>query len=278
MLKRIGVFPILNHYYEPLFDDTLITDDLDSPRSLPGIDFRVPNQLALLQSMHFGEEFQQFVEFEATRRTADRFTFNNNAFESGDAEFLFQFLRLKKPELVVEIGSGSSTKIARQALSLNRAEDRAPVRHICIEPYEQPWLDSFDDIELVRSKAEDCAVDIVSELKDGDLLFIDSSHIIRPQGDVLFEYLEILPRLASGVYVHVHDIFSPRDYLDAWIRKDVRFWNEQYLLEAVLGNTERYEVVAALNLLKHDYYEDLKRICPFLEPEREPGSFYLRVR
>jgi hypothetical protein len=95
---------------------------------------------------------------------------------------------------------------------------------------------------------------------------------------VLFEYLEILPQLQSGVIVHVHDVFSPRDYLENWIKRDVRFWNEQYLLEATLGNTSRYEILAALNQLKHDHYEHLKRVCPYLERDQEPGSFYFRIR
>ena len=102
--------------------------------------------------------------------------------------------------------------------------------------------------------------------------------MIRPQGDVLHEYLTILPQLQSGVIVHVHDIFSPRDYLDNWVRRDIRFWNEQYLLEATLGNSARYEVIAALNLLKHDHYSELERVCPYLELNREPGSFYFRIR
>ncbi|WP_369410476.1 class I SAM-dependent methyltransferase [Pontibacter qinzhouensis] len=55
------------------------------------------------------------------------------------------------------------------------------------------------------------------QLEANDILFIDSSHIIRPQGDVLFEYLEVLPTLKSGVIVHVHDIFTPKDYLNEWV-------------------------------------------------------------
>ena len=95
---------------------------------------------------------------------------------------------------------------------------------------------------------------------------------------MLFEYLELLPSLASGVYVHVHDIFSPRDYPDAWVRTKVRMWNEQYLLEALLSNSDRYEIVAALNYLQHSEHELLAAHCPYLTPGAEPGSFYLRVR
>ena len=106
---------------------------------------------------------------------------------------------------------------------------------------------------MLRSRVEDCQIDFVNELDAGDFLFIDSSHIIRPQGDILTEYLDIIPKLKTGVYVHVHDVFTPQDYPDEVIRENVLFWNEQYLLEATLGNESRYEVIAALSLLKNEF-------------------------
>lgn len=278
LLKRMGVFPIRNHYYEPLFDSRHLSYPLDAPRTLPGIDFDVPSQLKLLGELQFADEFSAFVDQQQAEKTEASFGFGNESYESGDADFLYQAIRHFKPQTVIEIGSGASTKIARQALSMNSKELRSAYRHVCIEPYEQPWLESFGDIELIRNKVESCDLDWQNELSSGDLLFIDSSHMIRPQGDVLYEYLDILPQLRSGVIVHVHDIFSPRDYLENWVKDDVRFWNEQYLLEATLGNSARYEVIASLNLLKHEYYSELQRVCPFLEPEREPGSIYFRVR
>ncbi len=278
LLKRIGIFPIRNHYYEPLFDDRHLSDPLDKPRALAGIDFNISGQLELLKQLDRADEFRDFVEQEKSDDSEKSFRFNNAAFESGDADFLFQMIRHFKPQKIIEIGSGSSTKIARNAMSRNADEGGPKRSHICVEPYEQPWLESFDDIELIRARIEDCEIDWRSSLASGDLLFIDSSHMIRPQGDVLHEYLTILPQLKSGVIVHVHDIFSPRDYLDDWVRRAVRFWNEQYLLEATLGNSSRYEVIAALNLLKHEHYSELERVCPYLEPNREPGSFYFRIR
>jgi hypothetical protein len=278
ILRRIGIFPIQNHYYEPLFDDRHLSKPLDEPRVLPGIDFNIAKQLELLGQMRYADEFGDFIKEQQADTSAASFNLNNVGILAGDAEFLYQIIRYLKPCKVIEIGSGSSTKITRKALSMNAAEDGRQAQHVCLEPYEQPWLEAFDGIELVRAKVEDCDIDWPNALASGDLLFIDSSHIIRPQGDVLHEYLTIIPQLASGVIVHVHDIFSPRDYLDAWIRQDVRFWNEQYLLEATLGNAVRYEVIAALNLLKHDHYADLKRVCPFLEPTHEPGSLYFQIR
>src|SRR4029078_2458503 len=97
-----------------------------------------------------------------------------------------------------------------------------------------------------------------------DILFIDSSHIIRPQGDVLFEYLELIPSLKAGVIVHVHDIFSPKDYLKEWVIDEVHFWNEQYLLEAFLTCNSDWKVIGALNYLHHNHYQHLQATCPFL--------------
>jgi len=245
-LKIIGLFPIRNHYYEPLFDSRLILHPLNSDRLLPGIDLNEDGQLRLLSSLSYSNEL---LALDLTQRSTNlgSFCINNGSFESGDAEFLYQLIRSLKPSKIIEIGSGHSTKIARLALQKNILETKKNYSHTCIEPYEQAWLKDLPDITLRRELIENCSVDWTQELNAGDLLFVDSSHIIRPQGDVLKEYLEIFPLLKSGVYVHVHDIFTPKDYLKSWIVNDVKFWNEQYLLEALLANTNRYEVVAGLN-------------------------------
>ena len=91
LLKRIGVFPIRDHYYEPLFDDRALTTSLRTPRDLPGIDWRHDEQLALLSELGFADEFREFVESE--RAVDDGFSLDNPNFKSGDADFLFQYLR-----------------------------------------------------------------------------------------------------------------------------------------------------------------------------------------
>ena len=102
--------------------------------------------------------------------------------------------------------------MAIKAIQKNRSEDaQYDCKHVCIEPYEQPWLEETGVI-VRRELIEEVDIAFFSELKENDVLFIDSSHIIRPQGDVLFEYLELLPQLNKGVIVHVHDIFSPKNY------------------------------------------------------------------
>ena len=139
--------------------------------------------------------------------------------------------------------------MAIRAISVNNLEDPAyQCRHVCIEPYEMSWLET-SGVSVLRQRVEDVNVGFFSELEEDDILFIDSSHVIRPQGDVLFEYLELLPALNTGVIVHVHDIFSPRDQPKQWLEDDVRFWNEQYLLEAFLTDNTRWRIIGALSYL-----------------------------
>jgi hypothetical protein len=122
--------------------------------------------------------------------------------------------------------------MAARGIHQNHRDDPGyTCEHICIEPYEAQWLEKLD-VTTIREPVERLDKSLFRSLEKNDILFIDSSHMIRPQGDVLFEYLEILPILQSGVLIHIHDIFTPKDYLEEWLSQEVRFWNEQYLLEA----------------------------------------------
>lgn len=138
-----------------------------------------------------------------------------------------------------------------------------------------PWLESLP-VEVIRAPVESLDLSVFSSLQNGDFLFIDSTHIIKPHGDVLAEYLHILPLLHRGVYVHIHDIFTPFNYPTSWINEDIRLWNEQYLLEAFLSYNHSFEIVSALNFLKNFHFSELLSVCPFLDESRSPGSFYLR--
>lgn len=272
-IETVGILPIRRHYYEPFTERRDLRCGTRHKRDLPGIDWNVREQLALLKELNFAGELTAWSQ---PRTHALEFRFDNGSFESGDAEFLYQFVRLKKPKVLIEIGSGNSTLVVRQAISANmKAEAGYSCRHICIEPYEFPWLDELG-IEIIRRRVEKLDLTIFRELSAGDILFIDSSHVIRPNGDVLTEYLQILPTLPPGVVVHIHDVFSPRDYLDEWIVDRKLLWNEQYLLECMLSAGGGWKVIAALNSLCHDHFEELRRVCPYLSKGREPGSFYIQ--
>jgi hypothetical protein len=119
---------------------------------------------------------------------------------------------------------------------------------------------------------------LFEQLGENDILFIDSSHVIRPQGDVLFEILEVVPTLAHSVLVHIHDIRTPRDYPTHWITDIRRMWDEQYLLEAFLSHNRDFEVVLASNMLAAEYPEEFAEACPVwgATRNREPSSFWIR--
>ena len=274
-LFKVGVFPIRDHYYEPQFDNRKNQIDFSQERNLPGIDWRVSDQLKMLKTLTFSGELTGILQGK-TKENPLEFHLDNGSFESGDAECWYQIIRANKPKRIIEIGSGNSTLMAIKAIKKNQSEQlNYTCEHICIEPYEMPWLEQMD-ITIIREKVEEMDLSFFSQLKENDILFIDSSHVIRPQGDVLFEYLELLPSLNKGVIVHIHDIFSPRNYPKSWLQDDIRFWNEQYLVEAFLSNNDSWEIIASLNFLHHNYYNLLKEVAPFLTPEREPGSFYIK--
>lgn len=273
--RRVGVFPILDRYYEPLFQPAHLTRPLDEPRELPGIEMNDAGQLELLSQFRFADELRAIPD-RATQK--NQFAYDNEFYIWGDAELLYSMVRHKKPRKIIEIGSGQSTLLSLQAIRKNREEDPSYACEIvCIEPYENPWLAELD-VTVVRQLVEDLPDSTFTQLGQNDILLIDSSHVIRPQGDVVVEFLNILPKVAPGVLVHVHDIFTPRDYLKEWIVERMRLWNEQYLLEAFLTFNDRFEIVCALNYLKHKYPKETAAAFPKLGERMdavEPGSFWM---
>ena len=265
ILKKIGIFPLTSNYYEPLFNFDNLKKKLNEKRNLPGVKFDVDEQVKSLSQFNYNEELKNLS-----------FNFNNKFFEAGDAEIYYQTIRYFKPKKIIEIGSGHSSLLAKQAIKNNKKIDNVTTKLTCIEPYENRWLEE-NDIHVIREKVEEIDIKIFSDLNKNDILFIDSSHVIKPQGDIIKIFLEILPKLKPGVIVHIHDIFSPRDYPENWLKVENRFFNEQYLLEGILDNSSKYKIMLSLNLLKHDFYSEIKKVCPFLDDKSEPSSFYIVV-
>ena len=277
IFMSIGVLPIRDHYYQPLINPRKhLQKPLDAPRVLPGIKWNIEEQLALVNQFHYQDELRKFP-MEPKDAQGLGYYYNNPSLCATDAEFLYSIFRHFKPRRVIEVGCGYSTRLAIEAQKKTLAENPGHTcTHICIEPYEMPWLEKLD-VQVMRSKVEDVPLSTFSQLEAGDILFIDSSHMIRPQGDVLFEFLEILPTLKPGVIVHVHDIFSPRDYPRDWIVEKHSQWNEQYLLEAFMSFNDAFRIIGAVNLLKRDYGNALKEGFPVAagRPGDEPGSFWI---
>lgn len=275
IFMKVGILPILDHYYQPMINPKKhLSKSLRDDRELTGIDLNIKEQLNVLSSFNYTQEL---LRFPLNKNKDHEYYFNNDSYESGDGEYLYNMIRRYKPKRIIEIGSGFSTLMARNAITYNKKDDSTyTCQHVCIEPYEQPWLEKIE-VELIREKVENVNKSFFQQLEANDILFIDSSHMIRPQGDVLFEYLELLPILKPGVLIHIHDIFTPKDYPNDWILKEHRLWNEQYLLEAFLLFNTDFKVIGALNFLTHNFYKEVSEKCPILakQPGKEPGAFWM---
>ncbi len=274
LMRAAGTWPLLNHYYEPISDPRRLPADYDEENELPGIDLDAGGQLSLLRRF-FSQPELSALPVEA--RPTLGFYLANEMFSGADAGFYYSFLRMYRPRRIVEIGSGFSTRLAVAATNRTREDDPSYACQItCIEPYENPWLKQLP-VELRREPLEETPNSIFDSLERSDILFIDSSHIIRPNGDVTRNFLRIRPRLKPGVFVHVHDIFTPWNYPRAWIESG-RLWNEQQLLEAFLSLNSGYRVVAGLAYLCRRHPQEVLASLPCMKHDWSigPSSFWIQ--
>lgn len=280
VLARMGVLPIRNHYYEPYVSKSGLRRSLDAPRELPGLDVRPQDQLELLRSFNLQEELAG-IPMEPGPFT---YGYRNPTFGAVDAGLLYGLIRRRRPRRILEVGGGMSTLLMRRAIEAGELD----CDQVCVEPFEQPWLEKLP-IRVLRQPVEQLnPVELAGLLHSGDLLFIDSSHVVKPQGDVLFILQELLPRLEPGVWVHFHDIFTPRDYPSTWVLEARVIWAEQYLLESFLWDNPRWRIALSANLLAEEHHPALAGILPILQtypkgilpglPPVFPSSLYIRQR
>ncbi|HJP91862.1 MAG TPA: class I SAM-dependent methyltransferase [Pyrinomonadaceae bacterium] len=248
------------HYYEPLPDFRSITaEQVTRRRNYPAIDFNWSEQLDLLDSLAaFRTELTQLD-----------FDFQNDYFSGFDAAVFYSLIRHLQPQRVIEIGGGYSTRIAIKALSVNRKGTLT-----CIEPYPERLNGAHRSVELIQKRVEEMEVGFFSCLQPNDILFIDSSHTVKFGSDVCYEFLEILPSIAPGVWVHVHDIFFPEDYPAEWLIKRRLALNEQYLLEAFLSFNNQFRVALSNHWLCLDHSAAASRLWPSSEVDSSSFWFY----
>jgi len=274
LLKK-GLVIHFKNYYGPFVSRDEIRWPLDRERNIPGLVLDPVVQGKFIENLNFRDELIAIPDYSDDELT---YAYGKGMFGPGDSEILYGMIRHLKPRRIIEIGAGSSTLMAQKAIQMNRQEDREyECAHVCVEPYENAWLEKLG-IEIVREKVEDLPVSFFDNLGDGDILFVDSSHVVKPQGDVLYEIFDLYGSLKSGVYVHVHDIFTPRDYSYEWVVNDRRLWHEQYLLEAFLSFNREFEVVCALNWVWKNHPAFLENACPVLTSRlpNNPGSFWFK--
>jgi len=194
----------------------------------------------------------------------------NKGFNPLDAAILYAMIRRNKPRRIVEIGSGMSTVVILSAIR----DGRITSSLTCIEPYLPDYLEQHRDeiTEIIEKPLQEVSPDLFTGLERDDVLFIDSTHVVRFDSDVVYEVLEILPQLKEGVIVHVHDIFFPDNYPENWLTRFRYFWAEQYMLQAFLCMNHSFKIEVPLHAVKN-----LVSLENFLENDETPtGSLWMR--
>lgn len=202
-------------------------------------------------------------------------TWNNGFLPGLDIIGIYTLLAAYKPKKYIEIGSGNSTKVAFKV----KNEHKLNTEIISIDPMPRAEIDNLAT-KIIREPFENINFNILDELNDGDILFVDNSHRILPNSDSMVFYMEILPKLKKGVIVHIHDIYLPYDYPQFMCD---RYYSEQYgLAMYLLANPNKYQTILPNYFIFED--EELSnRISPIWEHEnlkgveKHGGSFWIRI-
>ncbi len=189
-----------------------------------------------------------------------------------EADFLYCFVAAKRPNRIVQVGSGVST-----AVILLAANEVGYVPQVtCIDPFPTEYLTRMARttlIELIPKDAQEVDLNIPTGLDKGDLLFIDSTHTVRPGSEVNRLILEVLPRLPSGFLVHFHDIYFPYDY-QASVLTTLFFAGENTLLHAFLTGNQRYSIVVSLSRLHHARPQQMQSVLANYQPTEMNHALY----
>jgi hypothetical protein len=233
------------HFYSPIVDPGTVKRIRVWPYrpDVLGIDFNDASHVRILRDEfpRFMPEFDYPQTLEVTPALSSFFR-DNAQFAMLDPPALFVLLRAWKPRRIIEVGSGFSSLLMADVNARFLGHE---VTITCVDPYPPSFLrQRIDGIaRMVERRVQDLPLDQFTDLQAGDLLFVDSSHVAKTDSDVNFLFFEVFPRLASGVLVHVHDIFLPHDYPPDWVLGENRSWNEQYLLRALLMHSSGFEVL-----------------------------------
>jgi Methyltransferase domain len=278
-MQRAGVNLTPNHFYWPIPDFRQLDHrNWQALSQMVGVDLHLDEQLQRLQAFvaAYGEEMH-FPE-SASEDPAE-FHLNNGFFETVDAEVAYSMVRHYKPSRMIEVGGGNSTRLSAAAM-LRNAEEGCPGKLFSIEPHPDPVLGNGIPglTRLIPRPVQQIPLEFFQRLGDGDILFLDSSHVVAVGSDVLYEYLEILPRLRPGVIVHVHDVFLPADYPRQFVMHNLCFWAEQYLLQAFLTFNASFEVLWSSSAMHIAHRRELQCAIPhwrdsYLRMPRELQTF-----
>ncbi len=225
------------------------------PSQLVGITVNINEMKKLVSELAtlYGDEFGKLDYQTESRKGFGR------GFTEIDAEFVYFMIRYFKPKRYFEVGSGLSTHFASLAAQQNQL-DGAKTKIDCIEPFPYQNLYRVPGITIIKNEVQDVEFDKFEELGAGDIFFIDSTHVVKIDGDVPYLYLEVLPRLKKGVIVHIHDIAFPYNTpypTDSYIfnrKSKPWYFTEVMLLQAFLAFNDSYKILTSIPYI-HFYDE-----------------------
>lgn len=239
------------HYYSPIADleDLKAREGEIFARDAPLADINLQSdaQIELFETLALHAAPLVLATTEAEANAAgQRYYSENDQFGVGDALVFAAMLLAFKPKRVIEIGSGFSSALM---LDINDRFFASGIERTFIEPFPEDRLTALlrdtDKVaaRVIPAPVQRVPISVFDELKAGDILFVDSTHITKAGSDVNHIFFRVLPALARGVIIHFHDIFHPFEYPREWFFNGNRSWNELYLLRAFLMNNRDYRVM-----------------------------------
>ena len=273
---RQGRYPA-GHYYSPIPSQEDVLGHLQSreslPLDLPDIQLNKESQFQTLQSF---QRFYDELPFPEKQSPDCRYYFDQPWFCYADAIFLYSFLRQEKPRRIVEVGSGFSSAIILDTVE-RFLPQRPEITFIEPDPERLNSLLRQDDrrhARVLTTRVQDVPSDVMTSLEPGDLLFIDSSHVVKCGSDLSFLMFRVLPKLTRGVFVHFHDVFYPFEYPPEWLEAGT-YWNESYFLRAFLAYNTEWTIHFFGNYAGFAFEEFIAKKMPLCR-RNLGGSLYIR--
>ncbi len=255
------------HFYSPIPDFEELKSRTShfnkNVKEIPGIDVREVEQLALVET--FSKYYRELPWQNHTEEQPLRYHFDNIYFSYGDAVALYSMMRHFQPKKIMEVGSGYSSAAM---MDVNQIFFNSAIDFTLIEPFPNRLnsvlgTEDLKQIALIEKPVQQVDSSIFEQLEDGDILFIDSSHVSKNESDVNHLIHHILPKLSPGVIIHFHDILWPFEYPKKWLKAG-RAWSEAYLLRAFLQYNQSFEILFFNSFLEQHHRKRLREKLPLM--------------
>jgi len=280
--ENLGFHVLPVHFYSPVPDTRELRHNLhqwNKDWDFTGIDFKEKAQLQFLQYLaKFKNEYDTLPGYNSVRAIG-----LGAGYGVVESHILYGVVRHFKPTQIIEVGSGISTYYSLTALKKNKNDENIDSKITCIEPFPRKSLFTLSEdsrVEIIPKLLQDINIKVFKTLKEGDILFIDSSHIAKINSDVYHLYLQILPVLNRGVVIHIHDIPFPHitpDDVEYWIFKKHRFWNEAAILKAFLSFNNSFEILLCSSYIHYRRPDILRSVFNVYDNKKHfPSSIWLR--